>query len=115
MDTTINVPANWAAQPATQAHKSSMYTKFMAFADGQSEHRTMWFYVSMVAQGVFLLPVPAALMYYYNAPIIVLIITLFLYFANIISGMGGAGTRVLLSLFALSVLIHIVMVAIFVI
>jgi hypothetical protein len=59
--------------------------------------------------------VPAILMYFYNAPVIVLIVTLSLFFGNIISGMGGAGTRVLLGLFVASIVIHIVMVAIFVI
>jgi len=54
------------------------------------------------------------LMYYYDAPIFVLAVTMVLFFANIIAGMGGSGIRILLNFFAASVLIHLVMVAVFI-
>ena len=116
MATSIHIPAHWTAGSATQKQKSpgTIFTRFMAFADRQAEHKTMWFLVSLIAQGVLFLPVPAALMYYFNAPILVLVITMTLFFANIIAGMGGASTRVLLSLFVLSALIHLLMMAVFI-
>jgi len=84
--TTINTPVNWSARPATQTNKTTIGNKFMAFADSQAEHKTLWFLISMIVQGVFFLPVPAILMYFYHAPIIVLIVTLALFFANVIGG-----------------------------
>ena len=110
----LNAPAHWNNNAAAQKHGSA-WTKFTAFADGQTKHRTIWFLVSLMVQGVLILPVPALLMYYYNAPIIVLVITMGLFFANVIAGMGGSSIRAMISLFGLSVLVHLLMLAIFII
>jgi len=116
METSINVPTRWTAEPAakTQGSDSSIYYKLTAFADSQAHSKTLWYLVSMIAQGVLFLPVPAVLMYYFNAPGIVLAITMTLFFSNIIAGMGGAGTRTLILLFAVSVAVHLLMLAIFI-
>jgi len=113
--TTINTLVNWTDEQPAHAQKTTVYDKFMGFADSQADHRTLWFLVSMIVQGIFFLPVPAILIYSYNAPIIILIITMTLFFANVIGGMGGASVRTLLTLFAASVLIHLVMLATFII
>jgi hypothetical protein len=96
-------------------NKNNASNKFMDFADGQSKNRTGWFLFSLVFQGVLFLPIPAALMFYYSAPIYVLAITLTLFFANIIAGMGGSSIRVLIGLFASSILIHVLMMLVFMI
>ena len=109
----INGTAHWAGE--TRAHKQkSIWSKWLAFSDTQAKNQTMWFLFSLILQGVFFLPIPAALMFYYNAPIIVLAITLALYFANIIAGMGGSGIRVTLLFFAISVIVHLFMVTVFI-
>jgi hypothetical protein len=77
--------------------------------ESQSGNGTFWFLVSLVFQGVFFLPLPAFLIYYYDAPKLVLGITLSLYFANIIAGMGGAGVKTLLKMLAASIIIHLLM------
>ena len=110
---TITTQAKWASEATPQTHKFTLYDKWLALEDTQSENKTLWYLVSMVAQGVFFLPIPAVLMYFFNAPIIVLVITLTLFFANIIAGMGGAGIRTLMSLFAASIIIHLLMLLIF--
>jgi hypothetical protein len=110
----LNAPAHWGDKSATQKQVSA-WEKFMAFADSQTKHRTIWFLVSLMVQGVLLLPVPAVLMYYYNAPIMVLVVTMTLFFASVISGMGGSSIRIMISLFALSVLVHLFMLAVFII
>jgi hypothetical protein len=110
----INAPTQWSNNLATQNHEST-WKKFKAFADSQTKRRTIWFLVSLMVQGVLILPVPALLMYYYNAPIIVLVITMGLFFANVIAGMGGSSIRAMISLFGLSVLVHLLMLAIFII
>ncbi len=112
---TIKLTASlpWHAEPATQKHKINIYEKWLAFEDSQAQSKTLWYLISMIAQGVLFLPVPAVLLYYFNAPIIVLAITMTLFFSNIIAGMGGSGIRTLISLFAVSAIVHLVMVAVF--
>lgn len=83
--------------------------------ESQAERITLWFLVSLLFQGILILPVPAALIYYANAPVAVLAVTLTLFFANIIAGMGGAGIKTLLWLFATSLVIHLLMILVFII
>jgi hypothetical protein len=109
----LNAP-HWSAEKAAQKSDTTLWNKWLMIADSQAPNKTMWFLVSLVAQGVLFLPIPAALMYYYNAPIIVLAVTMVLFFANIIAGMGGSGIRTVLAFFAISVLLHLVMLAVFI-
>ena len=107
---TITNTANWA--PAAINH-NNILKKVTAWADSQAPNRTMWFMVALIAQGVLFLPVPAVLLYYFSAPVWILAITLGLFFSNIIAGMGGAGIRTLLSFFAVSIMIHVMMLVMF--
>jgi len=109
----IHTPARLTNEQVIKKNEEKL-GRFEIFADNQSSNRTVWFLVSLVAQGVLFLPIPAALMYYYNAPVLVLIITLALFFANIIAGMGGSGIRTLIGLFALSIVVHLLMLAVFI-
>ncbi|MBS1520257.1 MAG: hypothetical protein JST50_04620 [Bacteroidetes bacterium] len=104
-----NAPATWATATHTVNTHVSLWDKFTAFADSQHERKAMWYFLALVVQGVFFLPLPAFLMYYYNAPIIVLLITLTCFFTSIIACMGGAGIRSVLLLSAVSVLIQVLM------
>jgi hypothetical protein len=112
---TLNTPAQWTDQSTNKVNSKSLYAKWLAIEDSQADNKTLWYVVSMVAQGVFFLPIPAVLMYYFNAPIFILVITLGLFFANIIAGMGGASIRMLMSLFLASIIIHALLLAIFII
>jgi hypothetical protein len=104
-----NVPANWAtADRAGQTH-TSLWNKFTVYADSQRKGKAMWYFLALVVQGIFFLPLPAVLMYYYNAPVIVLLITLAGFFTSIIACMGGAGIRAVLLLSAASILIQVIM------
>lgn len=60
------------------------------------------------------MPIPAVLMYYYHASIIVLPVTFGLYLGSIIVGMGGYGIRVLMGYFIFSVLVNLVMLALYI-
>jgi hypothetical protein len=91
------------------------WDNWMSYSYTQAKNQTLWFLVSLILQGVFFLPIPAVLMFYYGAPIIVLVITLLLYFANIIAGMGGSGIRTVLYFFAISVIVNLLMLLIFLI
>jgi len=112
METTINTLMH---TNATERNSINIWKKLLAIADNQADNKTVWFLVSLIFQGVLFLPIPAALMYYYQAPIIVLPITFGLYLSNIIAGMGGSGIRVMLGLIALSVIINLTMLAIYII
>jgi len=115
METAITNSANWGASSAKANHKMSVYSKWIVFEDSQAKNKTFWYYLSMTFQGVFFLPIPAVLMFYFNAPLYALCVTLTMFFANVIAGMGGAGIRVILSLFAVSVIVHIIMLTVFMI
>lgn len=108
MATLTHNPVSWA-KPETNKTNTNILTKWLAFADGQNKNKLLWFLVSLMVQGVFFLPIPAVLSYYYGAPVYLLAITLPLFFANIITGMGGSGIRTTLFLFALSVMVHLCM------
>jgi hypothetical protein len=105
--------AHLPAKVSTE-NNTDIWNKFSDFADSQAKNRTAWFLISLLFQGVLLLPVPAALMYYYNAPIYVLAVTMIFFFANIIAGMGGSSIRVLIALFGVSILVHLFMIAVFI-
>ncbi|QEC79554.1 hypothetical protein [Mucilaginibacter ginsenosidivorax] len=115
METTMSTRVQWTAQPTTKKSTNSLAYKWNTFVNSQTESKTLWFLVSLVFQGVFFLPVPAFLIYYFNAPILVLVVTLTLFFANIIAGMGGAGIKTLLTLFAASIALHVLMLIAFII
>jgi hypothetical protein len=114
MATSITVPAGWALKSALLTRKTNIYGKWLAFTDTQAESKTLWYVVSMIVQGVLFLPIPAVLMYYFNAPGIVLAVTMILFFANIIAGMGGSGIQALITLFALSIFVHLTMLLVFI-
>lgn len=107
---TLTTTHTWA-EPKTNHHTLS--ARWQTFTDGQKKNRTFWFLMSLVLQGVFFLPLPAALTYYYGAPFYIVGITLVLFFANVIAGMGGSGIRTMISLFAASVMIHLAMALIY--
>jgi hypothetical protein len=112
MPTLTNTAAQWSEVSLTN-NNDSFLTKLTAWADKQAPNRTLWFMVSLIAQGVLFLPVPAVLLYYFDAPLAVLAVTLGLFFSNIIAGMGGAGIRVMLGFFAFSILAHLLMILVF--
>lgn len=110
----LNSSTQWPAETTTQI-SNSLWDKYKHFTDGQAQNRTAWFLISLLGQGVLFLPIPALLLYYFNASILVLCITLALFFANIIAGMGGSGIRTMISLFAISIAVHIIMLIAFMI
>lgn len=104
METTIN----------TLTVKNHTLANLLSIADHQADNKTIWFFFSLIFQGVLFLPIPSVLMYYYHAPIIVLPVTFGLYLANIIVGMGGSSIRVVLGLFICSVLVNLMMLALYI-
>ncbi|MET3980248.1 hypothetical protein ABIB62_002411 [Mucilaginibacter sp. UYP25] len=106
---------NWSAPTATPVSTTALWKSWLTLADSQAPNKTMWFLVSLMLQGVLLLPIPAVLIYYFNAPLAVLAVTMALFFGNIIAGMGGSGIRTLLNFFAASVIIHLAMLIFFIV
>lgn len=90
-----------------------IWNKWTAFTNRQTESRTRWFLVSFVFQAVFCLPLPAALIYYYNAPVLVLAVTVLLFFGNLVAGMCGSGVRTVITLAIISLGANLGMLAYF--
>lgn len=109
LKTTID--ANWAHENTAEVNRINVWQKYLTYADGQASNRTLWFFVTLLVHGVLILALPAVLIYYFNAPIWILGITMTCFFANLIANMGGAGIRTTLSFFFGSVLIHLAMAA----
>src|ERR1700679_3747557 len=109
MELTIHPQTKWNSEQVIT--HINIWNTLLATLDRQESNKTLWYIVSMIAQGILFLPVPAAVIYYFNAPLWLLPITLFLFFGNIIAGMGGAGIRIILSLFIISTIIHLTMIA----
>lgn len=103
------VPSEWIIEKkeAKTAH-FDLWQKVIAFADSQRERRTLWFSAALIIQGVFFLPLPAVLIYYFNAPVAVLAITMGCFFTSIISYMGGAGIRTVVLLSIACILIQLI-------
>ena len=115
MATLTNNTTRWNEATLANTTNQSVLANLTAWADKQAPNRTLWFMVLLIAQGVLFLPVPAVLIFYFNAPLAVLAVTLGLFFSNIIAGMGGAGIRTMLGLLGLSVLVHLLMIVAFII
>jgi hypothetical protein len=111
METAINTSFTHYTSPAT---KNNIWNDLLAAMDNQAGNKTAWFLFTLVFQGVFFLPVPAVLMYYYNAPIFVLPVTFGLYLGSIIVGMGGSGIRVVIGWLLMSLLVNLGMLAFYI-
>jgi hypothetical protein len=111
MEITIHNQIQWNPEPGIT--HASVQNKWLSVLDHQDSNKTLWYIVSMVAQGVLFLPIPATLIYYFDAPLFLLPITLILFFSNIIGGMGGASIRFIVLLFLTSALIHIIMLSVY--
>ena len=91
-----------------QPKRAAFWDKWHALEDTQAKKKTMWFTLSLIVQGIFL-PIPAYLIFYDHASVFLAIISVMLYFSNMIAGMGGDRIRVTISIFAISVLTHLTM------
>ena len=112
MEITIHPQTQWNPEGGTT--NVTIWSKCLAMLDKQEPNQTLWYIVSLIVQGILFLPVTAAMISYFNAPIFLLPVSLGLYFANIIAGMGGAGIRVILSLFIVSVITHLSILAFYI-
>ncbi|MBW4891018.1 hypothetical protein KXQ82_14930 [Mucilaginibacter sp. HMF5004] len=114
MTTITNSPASWASVTTEQKQHFNLWEKWLKIADSQAKNQTGWFAVSMISIGVLFLPLPAVLIYNYQANISVLAISMALFFANFIFGTGGGSIRTTLSLFVITIIAYITMVAIYI-
>ena len=106
MEPTVKTPINPADEKLPKGSSPTVHEKYLAFVRRENKDKTVWFVLAMVLQGTLILPVPAILLFYYNAPIYVLVITLLTYFPNLITAMTGSSLRVTLAIFICSALIN---------
>jgi len=85
----------------------SLWTKYLTFADGQTENRLGWFLVSIILHSTILVPLTFIVVYSLGGYVVpFLAISMVLFFSNIVANMSGANTRVTIFLFGLSLFIH---------
>jgi hypothetical protein len=106
MEPTIKNPINPSDEKLSGGSSQTVHEKYLAFVRRENKDKTVWFVLAMALQGLLILPVPAILLFYYNAPVYVLAITLLTYFPNLITAMSGSGLRVTLAIFFGSLLIN---------
>ena len=110
-----NTHINWANNQNHHYHIDFNLIKwFNRFADAQKPNRTLWWFVNLVVHGNLVLAVPAVLIYYYNAPVYVLGITIGCFFSTFIANMCGSGIRTTLATFFISLFINTIMILYFV-
>lgn len=89
-------------QPTT-----SLWSKYITFADGQKVNRLAWFLVSLILHATVLVPLTFILVYSLEGHVIpCLAVSMIIFFANIVANMSGANTRSTIFLFGLSLLVH---------
>jgi hypothetical protein len=105
------LPTVWEAAPEPFSIDPSFLRKrYNAFADSQKSSHTLWFLLSLMIHGIFLVPMIGMLTYFYTGPgYIFLTISLLCFFTSMIENMGGSGIRSTLLCFAVSFIIHIIM------
>jgi hypothetical protein len=104
MEPTITPHINPTDEKRPDGSKPTVYNRYLAFIKGRQKDRTMWFLLSLVVQGIFILPAPAILLVYYDAPIYVPMITMLTCYPNVITAMTGSGLRDTLAVFACGLL-----------
>lgn len=111
---TFKINSSNAADLSSFLKSNKTWQKYIAFADSQTKNRMLWFLVAFVFQAVVFLPIPAALMYYYNASVVTLAITVLLFFGFLVVGMTGFGIRTLIFYSAFSFAVNLTMLAIYI-
>jgi hypothetical protein len=91
----------------------TLWDKVIAFVESQKKQRTKWFLLSFVIQSVFFIPIPVYLIFYFHAPIICVIITVGLFFINLVLGIIDASARKIIICFAVTAILNLLMLPVF--
>jgi len=83
-----------------------VYHRYLDYLDSQAKNHLLWFFLALMIHGVFFLASPAILIWFYDAPILVIAITILTFFTNLVANMGGAGIRTTLTIFFLGLIIN---------
>ena len=86
---------------------TSLWTKYLNFADNQKPNHLGWFLVSIILHATILVPLTFVLVYSLGGYVIpCLAVSMIIFFVNIVANMSSASTRVTIFVFGLSLLIH---------
>ena len=78
----LYTPVQQISEPATC--KIITNNRQAAFINKDGKKRRYWFLLTMLLQAVLFLPLPLVLIYFYNAPVIVLIVTCCLFLLTLV-------------------------------
>lgn len=114
MDTKhLTVPVNHSDIDHHRSIVAKLYSGYLAYADNQKKNHLLWFFMALMVHGVFFLASPAILIGFFNAPVLVLAVTILNFFGNLVANMSGAGIRTTLTLFYFGLFVNILMIVIY--
>ncbi|MXV52474.1 hypothetical protein GS399_15975 [Pedobacter sp. HMF7647] len=103
---------SWEQQEVAPSYITTLYNRYIIFADTQKSLHTVWWMISLLAHSCVLVPLTFLFVYSFHGPVVPFLgASLVLFFSNIIANMGGASTRFTIFIFFLSLAAHIAMVA----
>lgn len=90
---------------------TGIITKYLNFVDSQTANAVLWWAVSLIVHGCFLVPLTFLFVYTLNGPTtLFLAVSMICFFINFIGNMGGASFRFNYNSFMLSILVHTIIV-----
>lgn len=92
--------------------KRSLMQRYYDFCDAQMKNKTMWYIVPLITLSAVVMPLSIILASYYNWPTIIVGGSMLLFFSNIIASVAAMHTRVVITLYFLTVFLHILMVTV---
>ena len=94
-----------------QANKNTgIFAKYAAYVNSQSSNAVLWWVVSLLFHGCFLVPLTFLLVYSLSGPTTpFLTISLAGFFVNFVGNMGGASFKFNFNSSVISTLIHVLM------
>ncbi|RZK83038.1 MAG: hypothetical protein EOO92_00695 [Pedobacter sp.] len=97
----------------TTAPTGSLLSSYYSFADQQKKNHLGWFLISILLHSTLFVPLTFVIVYSLGGHVLPCLATsMIIFFANIVVNMSGMSTRVTIFTFALSILVHAVILGI---
>jgi hypothetical protein len=92
-----------------QRNENTLLKKYLTFTESQMEHRTLWFLIPLILLPTAIMPVSIILMYGSSWYLAFVGLSIILFFSNVVINIAQLPTKVTISVFLFTVLIHILL------
>lgn len=99
-DTVINIPR------LRKKEQIGWKQKYLNFCDQQMKQRTLWYLIPLMSLSAAIMPISIFLMSYFEGYIVFVAISILLFFGNIILSIADQPTRVTITFYLLTLLVH---------